>query len=218
MTTSDPDYRDHGAALLPGLCAPEIAAALAYQISLQVRAAGGALLHKGALANKPCYETGGNRWPFLVTFLWGLTPRIQELVGADVLPSYSYFRTYQHGDVCRVHSDRPACQHSLSLTLAYADDRPWALSVAEEEIDHSVPANLELGDDFAGRPYRDFPMGPGDAVLYRGVSHRHGRLQPNPNRWSAHLFMHWVDRNGPYRDSAFDGQSYAGRTEFLFPA
>lgn len=218
MDPGDWQYREHGAALLPALCAPEIAAALAFQISLQVRAAGGALLRKGALANKPCHETGGNRWPFLVTFLWGLTPKIQELVGVEVLPSYCYFRSYQQGDVCRVHADRPACEHSLSLTLAYADDRPWALSVASEPIDPSEPGNLGLAGDFQGRPHRDFPMAPGDAVLYRGVHHRHGRLQPNPNRWSAHLFMHWVDRNGPYRASAFDGQNYAGRPEFLFPA
>jgi hypothetical protein len=45
----------------------------------------------------------------------------------------------------------------------------------------------------------------GDAVLYQGVHHRHGRMTPNPNGWSAHLFMHWVDQDGPYRDQAFDG-------------
>jgi hypothetical protein len=47
-------------------------------------------------------------------------------------------------------------------------------------------------------------MSAGDAVMYRGVNHRHGRLDPNPNSWSAHLFLHWVDPNGPYADHAFD--------------
>jgi hypothetical protein len=37
-------------------------------------------------------------------------------------------------------------------------------------------------------------MNVGDAVLYRGVNHRHGRLRPNPNAWSANLFLHWIDR------------------------
>ena len=40
--------------------------------------------------------------------------------------------------------------------------------------------------------------------MYQGVHHRHGRLDPNPNAWSAHLFLHWVDPAGPYRDEAFD--------------
>ena len=48
------------------------------------------------------------------------------------------------------------------------------------------------------------PMGSGDAVMYQGVNHRHGRLQPNPNSWSAHLFLHWVDADGPHSDQAFD--------------
>ena len=37
----------------------------------------------------------------------------------------------------------------------------------------------------------------GDAVLYQGVNYAHGRITPNPNAWSAHLFLHFVDRNGP---------------------
>ena len=49
-------------------------------------------------------------------------------------------------------------------------------------------------------------MAAGDAVLYQGVHHHHGRVTPNPNRWSAHLFLHWVERNGAYADYAFDGQ------------
>jgi len=62
---------------------------------------------------------------------------------------------------------------------------------------------------------RDVSMKPGDAVLYEGVHHRHGRTDPNPNRWSAHLFLHWVDRDGPYRDHAFDGRAPAG-VDFQF--
>jgi hypothetical protein len=56
----------------------------------------------------------------------------------------------------------------------------------------------------------------GDAVLYRGVNHRHGRLSPNPNGWSVHLFLHWVDRSGPYRDHAFDGRIHGSETRFTF--
>jgi hypothetical protein len=56
----------------------------------------------------------------------------------------------------------------------------------------------------------------GDAVLYQGVHHRHGRTTPNPNTWSAHLFLHWVDREGPYRDHAFDGKGDPPRVDFSF--
>ncbi len=47
-------------------------------------------------------------------------------------------------------------------------------------------------------------MQPGDAVLYRGIDLRHGRTQPNPNQWSAHLFLFWVERSGEFAQHAFD--------------
>jgi hypothetical protein len=61
--------------------------------------------------------------------------------------------------------------------------------------------------DFGGAPFAALTMEPGDAVLYRGAEHRHGRMTPNANAWSAHLFLHWVDRNGPYASHAFDGNA-----------
>ena len=48
------------------------------------------------------------------------------------------------------------------------------------------------------------------------TGHRHGRTAPNPNAWSAHLFLHWVDRDGPYRDHAFDGQITPADVDFAF--
>lgn len=137
----------------------------------------------------------------MLTFLWGLTPRIAAATGRELLPTYAYFRAYQQGDVCRVHTDRPACEHSLSLTLAYGDGKPWALSV--ETTRQDAPRGL-VTDDFGDGSYASLDMAPGDGVLYQGTHHRHGRVSPNPNSWSAHLFLHWVEKNGRYAEHAFD--------------
>lgn len=213
-------YQRHGSALLPRLFAPEIVAAHAYQLSQQVARTGTQMLAPPSLGNKPCYEAYGYALPVLATFLWGLTPHIEALTGCVLLPTYSYFRTYQQDDVCRVHTDRPACEHSLSLTLAYADGIPWALSVSKQPLpaDAALRQTRHGESDFGALAHTDLPMQPGDAVLYRGVDYAHGRLRPNPNRWSAHLFMHWVDRNGPFADRAFDRQPVGGEAEFVFPA
>ena len=56
-------------------------------------------------------------------------------------------------------------------------------------------------------------MMPGDAVLYQGVHHHHGRTTPNPNRWTAHVFLHWVSRGGAYAGEAFDKQVPPQRVE-----
>jgi hypothetical protein len=129
-----------------------------------------------------------------------------------LLPTYDYFRIYREGDVCRVHCDRYSCEHSLSLTLDYSDGEPWDLQVGKERTEPSS----RVEEDFGAEPYASIPMKVGDAVLYQGVNHRHGRMKPNPNGWSAHLFLHWVDRDGPHREHAFDGNANPAEVTFSF--
>jgi hypothetical protein len=145
-------------------------------------------------------------------FLWGLTPLMSKLVGRELLPTYDFFRVYREGDVCRVHCDRYSCEHSLSLTLDYSDGLPWDLEVGKQRMEPSARVADEWGDE----AYGSVSMEVGDAVLYQGVHHRHARTKPNPNGWSAHLFLHWVDRDGPYADHAFDGHGKGAKVNFSF--
>jgi hypothetical protein len=156
---------------------------------------------QGNLLTKPAIEVYSHIYPPLAGFLWGMTPAIEERVGRRLIPTYAYFRIYQQGDVCKVHSDRHACEHSLSLTLANSDERPWGLSVGRRRLEAPTPV---VSANFGDEPFGTVPMMPGDAVLYQGVNHRHARLEPNPNRWSAHVFMHWVAADGPHAEQAFD--------------
>ena len=152
------------------------------------------------LATKPTIEVYSMQYPPMAAFHWGLTPVAAQIAGCEVLPTYAYFRVYQEGDICVVHSDRGACEHSMSLMVELADDAPWALCIGSEEVDKSPEPQNNFGEE----EYTALPMVSGDAVMYRGVTRRHGRVEPNPNRWSAHLFLHWVDSNGPYAGEAFD--------------
>src|SRR3546814_17209995 len=88
------------------------------------------------------------------------------------LPSYDYFRIYRKDDICRVHSDRPSCEHSVSLTLAYSDDLPWPIEVGSVRVDGEGPCFEDLGD----APFSATAMKPGDAVLYRGIDLRPVRM------------------------------------------
>jgi hypothetical protein len=197
------NYAEDGYALVEGLIPPEVAVAFIDRLQTDLEQSGVALGTYGRqspLLSKPSIEIYGYHYKPMITFLWGLTPLISQLTGRDLLPTYNYFRIYRQGDICRVHSDRPSCEHSLSLTLAYSDGKQWGLEVSKNPIDAPRP----IADDFGDDPCSTIAMRPGDAVLYKGVTHRHGRVAPNPNRWSAHMFLHFVDRKGPHADCAFD--------------
>ncbi|OYX08482.1 MAG: hypothetical protein B7Z08_09245 [Sphingomonadales bacterium 32-68-7] len=202
-----PDYRRDGYALVKGLIPREVATMMLVQLQSDLASRGMSLANlerEGPLLARAASEIAGNQYPKFAFFHWGLTSRVEELVGVPLLPSYCYFRLYREGDICKVHGDRLACEHSLSLTLDYSDGVPWPLEVAREPI--AAPYQRA---DLAFAPEErsgSVSMEPGDAVLYQGVHHHHGRTAPNPNAWSAHLFLHWVARGGPYADQAFDGR------------
>lgn len=209
------DYRAKGYAHLRSFVPREVCSAILARLKIDLSRQGISLEsieREGPLLRQKAPELYGYHYPMFASFLWGMTPSMQDLTGEALLPTYCYFRLYRKDDICRVHSDRPSCEHSLSLTLGYADDMPWPLEVSSRLIDTPVGrADDQFVDD---EPTTAIPMEVGDAVLYRGVHRAHGRTIPNPNRWSAHLFLHWVARDGPYADHAFDGQPPPKEVQF----
>lgn len=196
-------YRDSGyelvSELLPAAVTTMLYQRLASDLDLSRNAQRYAV--QGSLLTKPSIEVYSHLYTPLATLLWGLTPTASALAARSLLPTYCYFRIYQKDDICRVHGDRPACEHSMSLTLLLSDDQPWALTIEKARSEGPVAA---IDKDFGESDYAELPMRAGDAVMYQGVNHRHGRLSPNPNEWSAHVFLHWVDPEGPHADHAFD--------------
>lgn len=206
------DYVKNGYAVLRGLIPPELAAMLMKQLQVDLESSGKSFqtfAQRHALVEKPTIEISGHFYRPLNSFLWGLTPIMTELTGAELLPSYDHFRIYHRGDVCRVHSDRPSCEHSVSLTLAYSDGAPWPLEVGQQRVSGEDGYTEDWGDE----NFEAVAMQPGDAVLYSGIDLRHGRTQPNPNAWSAHLFLFWVERGGKFQEHAFDEQRLRSEME-----
>lgn len=209
------DYDKKGYALIRQLVTPEVAKAFLGALKADLGPNELPLSDISQFPNllkRPAFEIYGHHYPPMNFFLWGLTPIMRQITGRDLLPTYDYFRIYREGDICRVHHDRPSCEHSLSLTLDYSDGVQWPLEVATTTSEPSARVEEDFGDE----PYASLAMEVGDAVLYQGVHHRHGRIQPNPNAWSAHLFLHWVDRHGSHAGEAFDRQPYGANVNFQF--
>ena len=195
-------YKESGYVLLKNLIPPAVLAAFRGRLQEDLGLMRSRQFVRSCeLLTLPSIEVYSLEYPPMAAFLWGLTPRVAQVAGCELMPSYAYFRIYQKGDLCRVHSDREACEHSLSLTVELGDKIPWALSVEQRRLERPSPS---IDPDFGTEPFASLAMSAGDAVMYRGVNHRHGRLEPNPNSWSAHLFLHWVDAKGPYASHAFD--------------
>lgn len=211
------DYYANGYAHLENLVPAPVAHELLTQIKTSLDGSEVPIegfMRDGMMLKRPALEIYGYQHKPLLSFLYGLTPIMSELTQRALLPTYSYFRVYRETDVCWVHSDRFACEHSLSLTLAYSDAKPWAFDIGKRRLERVEDTETTFRDD----AYSTIDMGVGDAVLYQGVFYRHGRVTPNPNRWSAHMFLHWVDSNGPYRECAFDGKANTAPIDFQINA
>ena len=209
------DYRRDGYALVREMIPRGVARALMARLKADIPK--GPITpptEKIEILKRPAFDIYGNAYPPMQAFLWALTPAMEIVTGQRLVPTYDYFRIYREGDICRVHRDRPACEHSLSLTLDYSDDVPWPLEIGASGMDG--PDDNNNADDFGMEKSLTMAMKVGDAVAYRGVTHRHGRTQPNPNAWSAHLFLHWVDPDGPFANQAFDGAGEPKPVNFTF--
>jgi alkylated DNA repair dioxygenase AlkB len=125
--------------------------------------------------------------------LRALAPAVSQLVGCEVLPSYSFWRIYEQGAELRPHKDRPACEVSLTVAIAAEpEEEAWPICLT----------------DRGGQDHR-IALKPGAALLYRGPEVRHWREVLEGAR-HYQMFLHYVVAGGPFAALADEG-SRAGR-------
>lgn len=117
----------------------------------------------------------------LVTIL----PEVENASGLSLFPTYAYLRLYKHGDTLARHTDRPACEISVTLCLGAQPEDPWPIWV--EGPNGTTAVKLSAGD----------------ALLYRGIECPHWR-EAFAGRYLAQVFLHYVDQRGPYAEWKFD--------------
>ena len=114
-----------------------------------------------------------------------LLPLAEKVTHLELFPTYSYFRVYKRGDILVKHTDRPACEISVTLCLGFEAERPWPILLDGPEGVSSIE------------------LTPGDALFYRGIECTHWR-EPMEGERTAQAFLHYVDQNGPYAEWKFD--------------
>jgi len=129
--------------------------------------------------------------PIMEHVLRGALPRIESLTGLELFPTYSFLRLYRRGSILPTHRDREACEIGVSLHLGQSGDRPWPLWIKGPNGQSAVD------------------LGPGDALIYRGMECAHWRDALQGDDF-AQIFLHYVDKQGPYGEWRFDKRSSLG--------
>jgi hypothetical protein len=108
-----------------------------------------------------------------------LLPVVESYSGCELLKTYYFCRSYSEGNILPVHTDRNACEISLTICLGY-EKQPWPLWILDKD-EH--PQSIILM--------------PGDALLYKGIEVPHWRSK-NIYGSCLQVFLHYVNKNGPY--------------------
>jgi hypothetical protein len=114
------------------------------------------------------------------------TPEVSTLLEETVLPTYSYARVYKEGSVLEKHTDRDACE--ISLTLHLDGDYPWPIWIETPQQEKKFVS-----------------LNPGDAMLYLGRIAPHWREEYKGNYYSQ-VFLHYVRSRGECSYAYFDNR------------
>ena len=113
-------------------------------------------------------------------------PELSKIAETTLLPTYTYARVYGEKSVLVKHTDRHACE--ISITLNLGGDANWPIYI---ETPNGTKARVD--------------MEPGDAMLYLGCIAPHWRDEFEGKEY-CQAFMHYVQSNGPNAWAYFDKQ------------
>ena len=95
-------YRANGYVLLKQLFPPMVLAMFRGRLQVDLNLMGSRdFVRTSELLTKPAIEVYSPEYLPMTAFLWGLTPRVAQVAGCELMPAYAYFRIYQKGDICR---------------------------------------------------------------------------------------------------------------------
>lgn len=142
--------------------------------------------------------------PIFDALLERLVPTFEEASGKKLFPTYAYARLYAPGEELKIHTDRPSCEISATVTLGFEGD-VWPIYVGDyTEAGQGREVITQQGDTKYLTNEREIKMGVGDAVLYRGQEKVHWREKYTEGKWQAQVFLHYVDQNGPNAEWKYD--------------
>jgi hypothetical protein len=129
---------------------------------------------KAIISHEYMFET-------VLELIW---PKLEIILGTELLPTYAYSRLYGNCDILEKHMDRPACEISMTIQLGRSHNYAWPIFMGNKRFD----------------------LAEGDSVVYKGCDIEHWRnvCDGPENYYSGQLFLHFVRKDGKYSNHACD--------------
>jgi len=111
---------------------------------------------------------------------------MEKETGLSLYPTYAFWRMYTKFSDLKKHKDRPSCEISVTVMID-SDKTDWPIYIEGNKI----------------------ILQQGDAVIYLGCELLHWR-EEFLGDFQAQTFLHYVDKNGPYKNFKMDNRDLYG--------
>jgi hypothetical protein len=148
------------------------------------------------------------------TLLMYMIPIMKAKTDLDLVPTYSYTRLYEKGNILWRHSDRPSCE--VSTTIHLGGDE-WPIFIDGTGARSIIPRKEPYGptgeevDIKPGAPLgTKITLKVGDMLVYAGCDLEHWR-EPFQGNVCSQVFLHYNHAKGPFaKTNLFDKRPMLG--------
>ena len=140
------------------------------------------------------------------TLLMYMIPIMKAKTGLELIPTYTYTRLYEKGNILKRHKDRPSCE--VSTTLHLGGDE-WPIFLDPTGADNVIDERKNIHKPGAPKGVRvDLKIG--DMLIYSGCELEHWR-EPFEGNICSQVFLHYNHANGPFaKTNLLDGRPLLG--------
>ena len=140
------------------------------------------------------------------TLLMYMIPIMKAKTGLELIPTYTYTRLYEKGQILKRHKDRPSCE--ISTTLHLGGDE-WPIFLDPSGANYVIDEYKNIHKPNAPKGVRvDLKIG--DMLIYSGCDLEHWR-EPFQGKVCSQVFLHYNHANGPFaKTNLLDGRPLLG--------
>ena len=140
------------------------------------------------------------------TLLMYMIPVMKAKTGMELVPTYSYTRVYEKGNILKRHKDRPSCEISTTLHLG---GNEWPIFLDPSGQNFVIDEYKNIHKPGAPKGVR-VDLKVGDMLIYAGCELEHWR-EPFQGTVCSQVFLHYNHANGPFaKTNLFDKRPMLG--------